>query len=107
MKITWKKQGATLTARFAGEMDHHTAAEVRRQLDLLLADATVKRMVFDFEKVSFMDSSGLGVILGRYRTLAARGGGIAIINASRSIDRILRMAGVYTLCDNPKGETVI
>ncbi len=98
MKVTWKKHGATLRLRFSGELDHHSAADVRREIDGLLSDTAIGFIVFDLGGVTFMDSSGIGVILGRYRMIAARGGGMDIINASRQIERILRMAGVYTLC---------
>ena len=57
-------------------------------------------MILDFSGVTFMDSSGLGVILGRYRVIAGRGGRVLIGGANRAIDRILRMAGIYTLAEH-------
>lgn len=107
MRITWKKQGTTLKAKLEGELDHHSSVDVRRELDNLLSDITIRRIEFDMSGVTFMDSSGLGVILGRYRVVAARGGGMGIKNAPKSVDRILRMAGVYTLADAMEGDTAI
>ena len=98
MRIKWRKEGRTLYAELSGEIDQHCAAEAREKLNALLADESVTRAVFDMRGVSFMDSAGIGMLLGRYKLLSSRGGGMDIINASRSLERILRMAGVYGLC---------
>ena len=89
--------GATLVARVKGELDHHTAAQARVQLDALLSDRGIGELALDLKGLTFMDSSGLGVILGRYRLLAERGGRMTISGANKYVDRILRMAGVYSL----------
>ena len=99
MRITISNNGSTVVARLDGEIDHHCAAGLRQRLDEEIADKNVLELVLDLKGVSFMDSSGLGVILGRYKTLAARGGLLRIINASPRVERILKMAGVYTLIE--------
>lgn len=88
-----------LTARIKGELDHHSAAQARAQLDALIADKRIRELRLDLKGLTFMDSSGLGVILGRYRVIAERGGKMSIGGANRSIERILRMAGIYALVD--------
>lgn len=88
-----------LTARIKGELDHHSAAQARAQLDALIADKRIRELRLDLKGLTFMDSSGLGVILGRYRVIAGRGGTMSIGGANRSIERILRMAGIYALVD--------
>lgn len=98
MQITWVKRGRTLCASLRGELDQHCAADVRAKLNALLADEGVTRMELDLGGVTFMDSAGIGVLLGRYRILAARGGSMDVLNAPRSVERILRMAGVYKCC---------
>ena len=107
MRITWKKQNNTLKIRLIGELDHHCAVELRTKLDAMLTDESIKRLEFDMTDVTFMDSSGIGVILGRYRILVARNGSIGILKAPRNVDRILRMSGVYTLCDTTEGGKAI
>ncbi|MBO4849082.1 MAG: anti-sigma factor antagonist [Clostridia bacterium] len=97
MRLTLMKEDGILTARLSGELDQHSAAQVRRELDRALGDPSVKRIEFDMKEVSFMDSAGIGVILGRYRTVSGRGGSMGIGNAPRNVERILRMSGVYTL----------
>ncbi len=98
MNVTLSKQGSELTARISGELDQHSAACVRERLDEAIRSGTVNRLVFDLDGLTFMDSSGVGVILGRYRELSKRRGSINVVNAQRSVERVLRMSGVYKLC---------
>ncbi|HWQ57603.1 MAG TPA: anti-sigma factor antagonist [Clostridia bacterium] len=99
MQIRSETVGSRAVARLNGELDHHSAAQTRAALDALLLNPKVDELELDLGGVSFMDSSGLGVILGRYRTLSRRGGKLALRGANRHVDRILRMAGVYALCE--------
>lgn len=99
MQIRSEAAGARAVARLTGELDHHCAAETRRALDALISNPGITELEIDLRGVSFMDSSGLGVILGRYRALSRRGGKLALSGANKHVDRILRMAGVYTLCE--------
>lgn len=103
MELTKEVSGRTLSVALRGELDHHTAAEARAQMDdVLLADTAIMELRLDLRGVTFMDSSGLGVILGRYRILAERGGRVALCGTSRYAERILKMAGIYALVE--KGE---
>ena len=97
MRLMTKRQGRTLVAAFSGELDQHTAEQVRDELDAILEDDGIKRIEFDLKSVTFMDSAGIGVLLGRYKKLAARGGSMGVMNPVKSVERILRMSGVYTL----------
>ena len=72
---------------------------MRQSLDLVLSDLTVRELQLDMEGVSFMDSAGLGVVLGRYRTLAARGGRLIVSGVRTPVDRIFRMSGLYALVE--------
>lgn len=99
MQIRSETAGRRALARLAGELDHHSAAQARKTLEALLSNPEVRELELDLSGVSFMDSSGLGVILGRYRTLSQRGGTLVLTGANKYVDRILRMAGVYTLCE--------
>ena len=80
-------------------MDHCSAERVRATLDALIADPHVKRLVIDLEKLTCMYSSGIGVMLGRYRQLARRGGTLAVRGASPQVDRIFRMSGLYQVIE--------
>ncbi len=99
MEINAVRRGARTIVHLGGELDHHSAAQVRSTLDLILRDVTVRELVLDMRDVTFMDSAGLGVVLGRYRTLSARGGRMIVSGMRSSIDRIFRMSGLYALVE--------
>ena len=81
------------------EVDHHNAEEIRRRADRFLSSGYISRIVFDFSKTVFMDSSGIGVIMGRYKQISFMGGRMELIHVNDRIDRLLRMAGIYKLIE--------
>ena len=89
----------TVTVQIEGELDHCSAERVRASLDALIEDARVKRLVIDLGRLTFMDSSGIGVIIGRYRTLSRRSGSVAVRNPSPQVDRLLQMSGLYQIVE--------
>lgn len=99
MDINAMRRGARVIVRLSGELDHHSAAKVRGTLDLILRDVSVREMQLDMRNVTFMDSAGLGVVLGRYKTISARGGRMIVSGMRTSIDRIFRMSGLYALVE--------
>lgn len=76
------------------ELDHHIANEVREELDAIIAQNNIKNIVFDFKNMSFMDSSGIGVVIGRYRKISAEGGKVAVVNSNEKIRKIFELAGM-------------
>lgn len=90
---------ASVTARLTGELDHFSADSVREMLDGLLEDRRVRYLVLDLREMTFMDSSGVGVIIGRYKRLAARGGGVKVFGANRQVDRLFKLAGLYRIVE--------
>jgi len=86
-----------VTAVIAGELDHYTAAQIRRQLDTLLEDTSIVHLVLDLENLTFMDSSGIGVLLGRLKLLAARGGSLSVKNMQPSVEKLFRLSGLDRL----------
>ncbi|MBQ7656509.1 MAG: anti-sigma factor antagonist [Clostridia bacterium] len=84
----------TVTARVTGELDHYSAQTIRRELDALIAEPGVKRLVLDLRDMTFMDSSGIGVILGRYRTMRERGGSVAVKNMNPQVERVFTLSGM-------------
>lgn len=97
--LDYEKQRQTLTVRLSDELDHRAAAALREELDALLKDGGIRRLVLDLRRLKFMDSSGVGFIIGRYKLMARRGGSVAVVNADRQMDRIFEMAGLYSLVD--------
>lgn len=99
MKICTQKQGDILYIRLVGELDEHNAALARKEADMLAEEhaATIARAVFDLSEVSFMDSTGIGFLIGRYKKFNRYGVPVAVTNPSLATDRILCMSGIYTL----------
>ena len=89
-----------LTIKIEGELDHHSASFLRESIDKKIMSSNEKEIVFDLSETTFMDSSGVGVLLGRYKLFALRK--MYIFGAKGSIDRVLRLSGVYKLM--PKKE---
>ena len=99
MEIHASKKGPRMHARLCGELDHHSAEQARNMLDTMLHGITIRGLTLDLSGVTFMDSAGLGVILGRYRILSLRGGKLTVCGMSSAIDRIFRMSGLYAIVD--------
>ena len=77
-----------------GELDHHVASQIQEETDLLVGTYFIHRIVFDFKNTEFMDSSGIGVIMGRYQNVKLLGGSITATHVSNRIYRILQLAGI-------------
>lgn len=99
MTLRTEEKNGALVAWLGGELDHHSADTVRAALDSALSRTGTKRLVLDMSAMTFMDSSGIGVVLGRYRKMKDRGGSVAVRGLSEKMDRILRLAGLYTVVE--------
>ncbi len=88
-----------LMVKLPEEVDHHRAAYICENADKLLIREDVAHVVFDFEDTRFMDSSGIGIIMGRYRKIACFGGRVYVIHADKQIQRILHMSGLAKIVD--------
>ena len=85
VEIIFSVTDNTLIAELFGELDHHAAEGAREKIDEALDNYRVDNLVFDFAKISFMDSSGIGMILGRYRKMGEQEGRIAICGCSKPV----------------------
>ncbi|MCH5213294.1 MAG: anti-sigma factor antagonist [Oscillospiraceae bacterium] len=97
MELTLIAKSRMLVMRIYGEIDHHTAGEIRKRIEREIKRTGAVNIAFDFGRVTFMDSSGIGMILGRYKTVQALGGYIVIYDASEQIIRLLEMAGLKNM----------
>lgn len=86
-----------LVIKLLEELDHHNALSVREQSDKLITGKNIKDIVFDFTGSEFMDSSGIGVIMGRYKKVIFTGGKVAVTGVNQSVDRIFRLSGLYKI----------
>lgn len=83
-----------LTIFLPKEVDHHNAEGIRKEADQVIANKHIKHVIFDFRNTSFMDSSGIGVIMGRYRQIYLLGGEVWAIHVNERMKKILSMSGV-------------
>lgn len=84
----------TVVAHIQGEIDHHNVPEIRREIDLAAERYRPENLVLDFDEVTFMDSSGIGLVMGRYKTIKSFGGRISVINTSSQIKKVMKLAGL-------------
>ncbi len=89
--------GKRITAALYGDIDHHAAREFRTALDEVIARSRPELLVLDMENVGFMDSSGVGLILGRMRAVNDVGGELLIKNARGEIAEMIRLSGLSSL----------
>ncbi len=97
MEVICKKKGHTLIASLCGELDHHNAVSVREDLDRHLSAVGIRNLIFDLSALRFMDSSGLGIIIGRYKTISALGGQTRIASPSEPAKRLIALSGIHKI----------
>lgn len=86
-----------LTAYLSGEIDHHTAKPAREEIDDAAIRSQPKEMYLDFKDVTFMDSSGIGLVMGRYSMMQELGGRLYVVNTSSHLSRVMKLAGLDRL----------
>ena len=97
MSVEIKTSGDTVTGYLSGALDHHSAKEMREAVDNAVALNMPSKLVLDFKGISFMDSSGIGLVMGRYRMLAKTGAQLYITGASPQIYKVMKLAGIERL----------
>ncbi len=95
--IKTEYQNHVLTAYISGEIDHDSAAKIRARIDGAAQSVKPRVLCMDFSGVSFMDSSGVGLVMGRYRQMKLLGGALRVINVSDRVYRIFAMSGLEGL----------
>ena len=94
MAVEIAVKGEVVTAYISGEIDHHNAGGIREKIDRSIDCNMPSLLVLDFGGVSFMDSSGIGLIMGRYRNLQKTGAKMHITGASPQIAKVMKLAGM-------------
>jgi len=95
----YEAKDQTLIIHLPEELDHHNCRNLRHETDLLLAENYINRIVFDFSKTIFMDSSGIGILLNRYKQIHGSGGHAAFYGAGAQVMRILKIGGILGLME--------
>lgn len=94
MKVTYNEKDKLLIFQITEEIDHHSSEKIRTRADFEIQKYIPKKLIVDFEKVNFMDSAGIGMILGRYKMVTMFGGTMNMINVNPSVRKVFEMAGI-------------
>ena len=93
-QVAYEEKVDTLVVHVGGEIDHHSAVAVRTEIDGRILEARRERVLLELSEVEFMDSSGLGLIMGRLALVKKYGGTLSVLDPSPAVQRILRLAGM-------------
>lgn len=100
MYLKFEKQENILITILSGELDHNSAEEVRVKIDDRIDRDNIEKVILNFSGVTFMDSSGIGAVLGRYKKLSNKGGILCIAEPNKNVNKIFELAGLYKLIKN-------
>ncbi len=95
LKLLRKKD--KLFIKITGEIDHHNASVIRESVDIEVKSGGIRQLVFDFRELEFMDSSGIGILMGRYKLMQMYGGSVCVLGACDYIEKIIRLSGLENL----------
>ena len=98
MESFYKKEDKQLIFKLEEDIDECVAQKIRRKLDNEIERYMPKEVIFDFNNVSFMDSAGIGMILGRYKMMKMLGGNVEMKNVSPMLKKIFEMSGLTKIC---------
>ena len=102
MKSIYEKENKRLTFEIHEEIDEYVVQNMRRRIDNEIERYMPKEVIFDFNKVSFMDSAGIGLIIGRYKLINMIGGELKIANVNTQIQKIFEMSGILKIIPEVK-----
>jgi stage II sporulation protein AA (anti-sigma F factor antagonist) len=97
MSVIIENSGNSVIAYLSGEIDHHSAKSIREEIDKSIEIIKPTGLTLDFKNVTFMDSSGIGLVMGRYRLMQMINGKVTVKNASLHIRKVMRLAGLDRL----------
>lgn len=99
MYLKFDKKEDKLIVSLIGELDHHSAEEVRVKIDDRIDRDNIKKVILNFSGVTFMDSSGIGVVIGRYKKMQNRSGRLCVAEASKTISKVFEISGMFKIID--------
>ena len=102
VSIDFVKDKRVVIVKINEEIDHHTCEKIKSKIDLAIEFRKAKFLIFDFEGVNFMDSSGIGLIMGRYKLINKNGGQAIMINLKPAIRKIFQMSGIFKILSEDK-----
>lgn len=97
MYLKFDKKDDKLIVLLTGELDHHSAEEVRAKIDDRLDRDKINKLVMNFSGVTFMDSSGIGVVIGRYKKLLGKNGEICVVEVKDRVKKVFELSGMFKI----------
>lgn len=96
-----------LTVRMPYELDDHATKQLKEEIDCMIDARWIRTLIFDFQDTCFMDSAGIGMILGRYKKLNFAGGRVHVIHVNERIWQMMRLAGLYKVVQLEMGGVTV
>lgn len=106
LQIDLETTRGTLIVRLKGELDHHTAEHLKVMMEREIESGKIAHIILSMKHLSFMDSSGLGVILGRYKQITGRGGKMVVCDVNASVYRLFEMSGLFKIVSIEENESI-
>ena len=97
MECIYIPKDKQLTLKITEEIDEHTTEKLRRKIDNEITRFLPRKVIFDFSNVSFMDSAGIGMLLGRYKVIKMLGGQLELTNVNKQIEKIFEISGILKI----------
>ena len=97
MELKMVRKKDKLCVKIIGEIDHHNASIIRENVDIEIKSGGIRQLVFDFSGLEFMDSSGIGILMGRYKLMKIYGGSVTVLGACDYIEKIIRLSGLENM----------
>ena len=102
VSIDFIKDKRAVVVKINDEIDHHTCEKIKNKIDLAIEFRKAKMLIFDFDGVNFMDSSGIGLIMGRYKLINKNGGQAIMVNLKPTVRKIFQMSGIFKILTEDK-----
>lgn len=97
MQVYFEKKSDKLIISLIGELDHHSAEEARVKIDDEIDKENIKKVILDFEGVTFMDSSGIGAVVGRYKKVNSKGGSFCVTGIKNGVYKVFEISGLFKI----------
>lgn len=107
MIVDFRKEEKSLIFVLTEDVDQHTSEKIRRKMDNEITRYMPRKILLDFNEVSFMDSAGIGLLIGRYKTSRLIGGTMEIVNATPAVKKVLEMSGVTRIIKITEGQKIV
>lgn len=106
-QFSMERNGSQLIVHISQELDHHMAGQISRMMDMQIEKGSIRTLIFDFSGITFMDSSGIGMVMGRHRKMSFLGGRTFVTGIGDNVDRIFQMSGLYRIIPKYQERTEI